>query len=84
MINTVGMKVSNAYVYPRTEGGSLEAQYPGADVATAEPLATSGIRVGNATGPGAAKPGLKPLKSDASTRDTSNDFHGCAGSGGWI
>jgi len=58
--------------------------HPGVGVATAKSLFVSGIRVGNVVGPGTAKSGLKPLKSDASTRETSKDFHGCAGSGGCI
>ena len=81
--NTVGMNVSNMPA-PRESRYSGASQYPGVGVAAAEPLVISGIKVGNAVGPGTAKPGLKPLKRDASTRETSKDFHGCAGSGGWI
>lgn len=42
------------------------------------------LRVGNVVGPGTTKPGLKPLIREASTRETSRDFHGCVGSGGEI
>lgn len=47
-------------------------------------LAARGSRGGNVVGPGTARPGPNPLISEASTRDTSKDFHGCAGSGGDI